>query len=327
MIIRNCNLNDVEQIVNLWNEEVASMKFFKPLEVNDFMERFVNNVDFNFDGVFGAFDGELLVGYAIGLIRQQTIKNENAPGYLNALVVRNKYRKQGIANELLNKVEKFVKDNGRKSIQASSYLPLCYSWYIPNFGTDDHPCAPGIRVNSEEYFYLLHRGYAAIGFEDAFHLPLAQYEISPAIQEILDRNEKDGIKIEFYDENKHIGLNEFYEDIQAPDFEKVIRSNLLLDKPYPFLVIVQDNVIKGWTGALWNEFSGRGHFDGIIISSSIRGRGMGKALFSMLAYQSKLNGAKFMTFYTGLTNHARYIYMGAGFKIVQSYALMRKNFK
>ena len=327
MIIRNCNIKDVEQICNLWNEEVASLKYFKPLTLDDFMERFVNNVDFDFDGVFGAFDGDLLVGYAIGLIRQQTIKNENAPGYLNALVVRNKYRKQGIANELLNKVEAFVKEKGRKSIQASSYLPLCYSWYIPHYGTDDHPCAPGIRVNSEEYFYLLHRGYAAVGFEDAFHLPLAQYEISPSIQEILDRNEKDGIKIEFYDENKHTGLNEFYEDIQAPDFEKVIRSNLLLEKPFPFLVIVQDNVIKGWTGALWNETSGRGHFDGIIISSSIRGRGMGKALFSMLAYQSKLNGAKFMTFYSGLNNHARYIYMGAGFKIVQSYALMRKVFK
>ena len=294
---------------------------------NIFKNKFVQNVDFDFDGVFGAFDGELLVGYAIGLIRQQTIKNENAPGYLNALVVRNKYRKQGIANELLNRVEQFVKEKGRKSIQASSYLPLCYSWYIPHYGTDDHPCAPGIRVNSEEYFYLLHRGYAAVGFEDAFHLPLAQYEISPTIQEILDRNEKDGIKIEFYDANKHTGLNEFYEDIQAPDFEKVIRSNLLLDKPYPFLVIVQDNVIKGWTGALWNEMSGSGHFYGIIISSSIRGRGMGKALFSMLAYQSKLNGAKFMTFYTGLNNHARYIYMGAGFKIVQSYAIMKKIFK
>ena len=34
-----------------------------------------------------------------------------------------------------------------------------------------------------------------------------------------------------------------------------------------------------------------------------------------------------MTFYTGLNNHARYIYMGAGFKIIQSYALMKKPLK
>ena len=210
---------------------------------------------------------------------------------------------------------------------AASYLPLCYSWYIPNYPGHDHPCAPGIRVNSPEYLFLLHRGYAAVGFEDAFHLPLSDYEISPSIQQILDKNKEDGIVIEFYDQNKHTGLQEFYDDIQAIDFEKCIRANLALEKPNPFLVVSENNKIKGWTGALWNEASGRGHFDGIIISESVRGRGLGKALFSMLAYQSKLNGAKFMTFYTGLNNHARYIYMGAGFKIVQTYALMKKTFK
>ena len=78
--------------------------------------------------------------------------------------------------------------------------------------------------------------------------------------------------------------------------------------------------------SIWNEESGRGHFDGIAILDSVRGRGLGKALFSLLAYNSKLNGAKFMTFYTGLNNHARYIYMKAGFKIAQSFAIMRKKF-
>lgn len=327
MLIRNCNINDVEKIVNLWNSDIASEGYFKPLTVDDFKNRFVEDIDFNFEGVFGAFENEELVGYAMGFIRNQTLKNENAPGYLNAFIVKKEYRKQGIGDQLIKKVEEFVKNSGRKSIQASSYLPLCYSWYIPNYPGHDHPCAPGIRVNSEEYLFLLHRGYAAVGFEDAFHLPLAEYEISPAIQKILDENKKDGIIIEFYDENKHTGLEEFYEDINAIDFEKCIRANLKLEKPFPFLVISENGKIKGWTGALWNEPSGRGHFDGIIISESVRGRGLGKALFSKLAYESKNNGAKFMTFYTGLNNHARYIYMGAGFKIVQSYALMRKVFK
>ena len=327
MKIRNCNINDVKQIINLWNEDIASEGFYKPLTVEDFEERFVNNIDFDFEGVFGAFDEEKLVGYAMGFIRQQTIKNENSPGYLNAFIVKKEYRKKGIGELLVKKVEEYIKGKGKKSIIATSYLPLCYSWYIPNYPGHDHPCAPGIRINSEEYFFLLHRGYAATGYEDAFHLPLEQYEISPSIQEILDKNEKEGLKIEFYDENKHYGLEEFYEDINAIDFEKCIRANLKLEKPYPFLVISENGKIKGWTGALWNEASGRGHFDGIIISESVRGKGLGKALFSMLAYQSKLNGAKFMTFYTGLTNHARYIYMGAGFKIVQSYCSMKKMFK
>ena len=114
------------------------------------------------------------------------------------------------------------------------------------------------------------------------------------------------------------------EQLNIYDFEKVIRSNLELEKPYPFLVVAKDNKIVGWTGAMWNEESGRGHFDGIAILECVRGRGLGKALFSLLALYNKKGGAKFMTFYTGLKNHARYIYMGAGFKIIQSFALMKE---
>lgn len=327
MNFRNLSEKDVEQLVALFNEDVSSLGFFKPLDIEEFKTKFVNDPDFNFEGVFGAFDGEKLVGYSMGFVRAQTAANPNAPGYLGAFVVKPEYRGQGIGDELVKLVEEFVKQKGRLSIQASFYLPLCYGWFIPGYPGHDHPCAPGIRVNSEEYFFLLHRGYAAVGFEDAFHLPLAEYELSPSVKEILERNAKDGLTIEFYDPNKHFGLEEFYKDINAIDFEKCIRANLLQDKPNPFLVISDHGQVKGWTGALWNEESGRGHFDGIIISESVRGRGLGKALFATLAYQSKLNGAKFMTFYTGLNNHARYIYMGAGFKIKQTYALMRKVFR
>ena len=324
---RNANINEMPKICELWNNEVASLGFYKPLEEEQFIKVFTNDPDFSYEGVFVAYEGEELVGYVMGFIRGLYAKNPDNPGCLNSIVVAKKHRKQGIGGSLIKKLEEFFKTNGRNYVQAYNYLPLCYEWYIPNFDKHNHPCAPAIRVNSEEYFFLLHHGYEAISFEDAFHLPLEQYELSDSIKEILERNEKDGIVIEYYDPNKHYGIDEFYEDIQAPEFEKVIRSNLALEKPYPFLVVAKDNKVVGWTGALWNEPSGRGHFDGIIISESVRGRGLGKALFATLAYKSKLNGAEFMTFYTGLKNHARYIYMGAGFKIVQSYSLMKKKLK
>ncbi len=327
MIIRNACFEDVKNIVELWNNEVASLGFYQPIKYENFVEKFTKDVDFSYDSIFVACEEEELVGYVIGFIRSAYAKNPDNPGCLNALIVKKDYRKKGIGAILLQKLEEYFKANGRNYIQAYNYLPLCYEWYIPGFDKHNHPCAPAIRVNSEEYFYLLHHGYQTVAFEDAFHLPLSEYELSDSIKEILERNAKDGIVIEFYDKNKHYGIDEFYEDIKAPEFEKVIRSNLALEEPYPFLVVAHDNKVVGWTGALWNETTGRGHFDGIIISESVRGRGLGKALFATLAYQSKLNGAKFMTFYTGLNNHARYIYMGAGFKIVQTYTLMKKKLK
>ena len=161
-------------------------------------------------------------------------------------------------------------------------------------------------------------------YQDAFHLNLSDYEISDDIKKIMDKVKDEGITIELYNKDKHYGLDEFYTKLNLYDFEKVIRENLNLEKPYPFLVVAKDNRIVGWTGAMWNEASGRGHFDGIAILDEVRGKGLGKALFSYLAYYNKKNGAKFMTFYTGMTNNARFIYLGAGFKVAQSFCYLEK---
>jgi ribosomal protein S18 acetylase RimI-like enzyme len=221
-------------------------------------------------------------------------------------------------------MEEYFISQGRVSSNVAHFLPACYSWYIPRFGKNDHPCAPAVRINSKEYFFLLKEGYSISGIEDAFHLSLVQYELSDSINKVLAKAKEDDIVIEFYDSKKHFGLDEFYKEINIDAFESVIRSNLELEKPYPFLIISNKGKVEGWTGALWNETSGRGHFDGIAISPNLRNRGLGKALFARLAYESKKNGAKFMTFYTGKDNYARYIYLGAGFKIVQSFAMMTK---
>ncbi len=323
---KNLTKENLNQMCDLWNEVMNEEKVFKPFTYSEYEEKLLTNPDFSFDTVFGVFDKEELIAFCIGILRKQYADNPKVNGYVNTIIVKKEYRKQGIGSTLLNKLESLFKEKGKNGANANFFLPSCYEWYIPNTDKHNHPCAPGIRVNSNEYFFLLHRGYEAVGFEDAFHLDLCEYEISPSIQKVLDENAKDGITIEMYDPNKHYGLEEFYKDLNIYDFEKVIRANLELENPYPFLVVSNNGKIVGWTGALWNEESGRGHFDGIAILDSVRGRGLGKALFSLLAYNSKLNGAKFMTFYTGLNNHARYIYMKAGFKIAQSFAIMRKKF-
>ena len=140
----------------------------------------------------------------------------------------------------------------------------------------------------------------------------------------LEKCRKDGISITLYNKEVHTGIEEFYEDIKDEAFERVIRYNLSLDEPKPFAVVVKDNKVYGWTGAFYTEPSGRAHFDGIIISSKVRGKGLGRALFATLAEYSKTHGSEFMTFFTGRNNFARYIYLSLGFKIIQSFAVMEK---
>lgn len=327
MNYRKAKYDDIKNMCNLWNEVVTEEYFFKTMNYLEYEEKLLTNSDFSYDGVEVVYNNNELIAFSIGYLRKKYLNNPEVAGVVNAIIVKKEYRKQGIGTRLLKNLEIYFKKNGRNKIAATYFLPSCYSWYIPNTDNHDHPCAPGIRINSNEYFFYLHRGYEPYGYQDAFHLDLPKYEISESIKQILDANKKDGITIELYDPQKHYGIDEFYRELNIYDFEKVIRANLELEKTYPFLVVSKDNRIVGWTGAMWNEPSGRGHFDGIAILEEVRGRGLGKALFSMLAYYNKMHGAKFMTFYTGLTNHARYIYMGAGFKIIMSYASMEKKLK
>lgn len=319
----------ISKILNVWNISTTYNSIYKKIELNDY-EDYLNKLpNYSKDSVFIAKDEQkdLVVGFGIALKEGNLEKNKEAQAFINAICVLPEYRCLGIGSTLLNNMEQYLIYCGYKNISVYGHLPSCYSWIIPNTINHDHPCAPGVMVNSDLYLFLIHRNYNAFGFQDAFHLNLSDYEISPSINKILDDNKKDGYTIELYDESKHKGINEFCDELNLYDFTSVIKSNLSLDKPYPFLVVLKDNYVVGWTGALWNEESGRGHFDGIAILERVRGRGLGKALFSLLAYNSKLNGARFMTFYTNLNNHARYIYMGAGFKICLSFALMRKTVK
>lgn len=319
--VLSSNISKLKEMNEFWNECVEKEGFYKPIPLSEYQEKLESIPGFTYDGVGLVYDGNELVGMGIGILKNET------SGAINAILVKESYRHQKIGEAILNYLEEYFKKNNRLTVFAYGYLPSCYAWYIPNTNKHDHPCAPGIRVNSNEYFFLLHHRYEATGFQDAFHLNLSDYQISSQIENILKENEKEGITIELFDPNKHSGIDEFCEELNIIDFETVIKQNLELENPYPFLVVVKDGKVKGWTGAIWNEESGRGHFDGIAILESVRGKGLGKALFSLLAYHSKLNGAKFMTFYTGLTNHARYIYMGAGFKIIQSFAIMKKTLK
>ena len=316
--------NNLNAMCDIWNEWCKEDGFFEPFTHDGYSKKMLDNEDFSFDNVFGCFLKDKLVGFAIGILRKRYLDNPNIGAYVNCVLVKKEYRKQGIGSKLLTMLEDHFKSLGKMNINASYFLPSCYQWYIPNTDKHNHPCAPGIRINSNYYFFLIHRGYESFAFEDAFHLDLKDYEISKSIANILDEAKKENITIELYNPKKHYGIEEFCKELNIYDFEKVIKENLSLPKPYPFLVVAKDNKVVGWTGALWNESTGRGHFDGIAILPSVRGKGLGKALFSLLAYNSKINGAKFMTFYTGLTNHARYIYMKSGFKIVQSFAHMKK---
>ncbi len=305
----------------LTQEEV----FYKEMSFEEFAGTLFKSSAFKKEGTFVAFDDEQIVGFASATVRDD---NPKTSGYLHTIIVNKEYRRQGIGGKLLELVEEYVKNAGKASIRFVFLSGVNWPWYIPHTDKHMHPGMPAVRMNSDFYLFLYHHHYVVNSIHEGFHLPLSEYQLPESVNKKMEENKERGLFVEMYDPAKHYGVEEFCQKIESSNagFAHSIRYNMNREKPYPFLCANENGRMVGWTGAIWTEPSGRGHFDGIIVDEDIRGAGLGKALFCYLCYQSKLNGASYMTFFTGLDNPARFIYLSAGFKIAQSFADMKKVF-
>ncbi len=315
------------QVYELYCDFRNEEDFFLEYTYEAFCAHLFGNPFYKEEGTFVALDGDKVVGFASGLVRDMDEGNEKASGYLHTIFVKKEYRCQGIGSCLIENVEKYVKEHNRSSIRFVFLGQINWPWYIPHTDHHMHPGMPCARINSEFYIFLYHHHYFVNSIHEGFHLPLAEYELPQAVVDNMAKNAERGLYVELYDPKKHYGIDEFCEVIQNPGFAASIKNNLKKEQPRPFLVASHNGKVVGWTGAMYVEPTGRGHLDGICVDPNERKSGLGKALFCYLCKYLKEMGATYMTFFTGLDNPARYIYLFAGFKIAQSFADMKKELK
>lgn len=319
------NESDNQKVYDLFMEVIKEDGFFKEFSFEGFVGHLFKNKFFKVEGTFTAYDGEQLVGFISANVRDMDLGNEKAAGYINTMFVKKEYRRQGIGSKLLELAEKYIKDAGMKYSRVVFLSQINWPWYIPHTDKHEHPGAPAVRINSEYYLFLYHHHYYVNSIHEGFHLPLAEYELPQKVVDMMTTNNERGFTVEVYDAAKHYGIEEFCDAIDNPGFASSIRYNLKRENPYPFFVAAHDGKVCGWTGPMYNEPTGRGHLDGICVDPNTRGGGLGKALFCYLCEYSKQQGSQYMTFFTGLDNPARRIYLYAGFKIAQSFADMKKD--
>ena len=313
-------------IFNLYCDFRNEEDLYYEYNYEGFENHLFKNRGFQIDGSFVALVDNKVVGFAGSEVRDAN--TEKTAGYIHTFIVKKEYRRNGIGSKMLEKCEEYIKANGGKYSRLVFLSSINWPWYIPHTEHHRHPGMPCVQMNSEFYIFLYHHGYFVNSIHEGFHLPLSQYEMPAKVVKLMEENAKDGLKVEIYDPNKHVGIQEFCEEIIKDGnngFANSIRYNLQREQPRPFLVATRDNKVCGWTGAMYVEEDGRGHLDGIIVSPRERKHGLGKALFCNLCYNLKNMGSTYMTFFTGLDNPARYIYMGAGFQVAQSFADMKKN--
>ena len=212
-------------------------------------------------------------------------------------------------------------------IEISFFDPIKLEWYIPGGNGADHNNSPGVDVSIPAYIFFKNLDFIDIAYQNSFYMLLKGYEFNNKIHEKQKKMEERGYSVCFYDKNKHYGFEELCEDLGSEDWRWHIFTNLEKPEPDPILIIEHNGRIGGFAGPLRVQESGRGFFAGIGVHTDFRSGGSGSVLFATLCKELKNLGADFMTLFTGELNPARNIYRAAGFKIVKTWADMRKELK
>ncbi len=280
----------------------------------------------------GAFAGDRLVGLASGVVAAA-----RGSGFLSYLCVDPAHRRAGLATRLLDELEARLMDaEGVEKLEAIFHNPVHLPWYIPNGSGDWHPCLPGVDKASGLYLLLKNRGWRDYAHQNSYYRRMSDYEDRPDMADKLADLRADGFDLTLYDPAVHYGLAELFDNINNPGW----KAQVMAHTDRPIVVAVDKNapdadgraLVVGYTGPLsvdrtapdGTAVPGRGNFCGIGTRTDYRGHGIGKQVFCAMCRAHRQNGADFMSLYTGEDNPARHIYEAAGFRIVRSFADMRK---
>ncbi len=254
-------------------------------------------------------------------------KEERA--YITLILVDKKHRRTGLGGKILSELEKIlIKESGVQKIEAVFFNPMTLSWEVPGHLGCEHPNAPGVDVSGAGYLFLKNNGYRDYAMQNSYFLPLSKYDPPKSIEDRLKTLKENKINITIYDKKIHKGMEEMLERLANPMWIRDIPGEPSVEEGgRPILIAEKDSVVLGFTGPMACQENGRGYFAGIAVDEAARGMGVAKTLFSLLCVNLKELGASYMTLFTGENNQARNIYEEAGFKIVKTWADMRKTRK
>ncbi len=244
-------------------------------------------------------------------------------GYITYTGVRADKRRLGYGRRITEELERrLILDHPEmKKIELVFYNPTELPWLIPGHEPHDHAGEPGVDTATPAYPFFESLGYRAWTIQNTYYLSLSDYRYPPEMETRLKALKEKGITVTYFDREKHHGFSDLFDNIGNEGWRNRVMKRL--DEP---IVVAADESgkIVGYTGPLSVSPEGRGLFCGIAVRTDYRHLGIGKALFAGLCRGLSEQGAVFMSLFTGDNNPARYIYESAGFRIVRSFATMRK---
>lgn len=319
-MIRSYLPADASALLCLWNS--AGVKAgYAPVNEEKFRALLLEHPDFLPEFTFVLEEAGEVLGFVNGCTGDH-IPRGDVRGYVSCLILHEEADTDENTELLLTALENAFRKAGRIHSAVTFFNPIRLPWVIPGTDGHQHNNAPGVATDLPLHGRMLARGYQEATRECAMYLDLADYKTPEWVEEKAARMAAEGYTVARYDPAVHTGLEEMVEALENPMWSAEIpaagRSGMDL------LVGLCGNTCAGFTGPVYPEETGRGYFAGIGVAPRFERHGLGTLLFYRLLQREKEAGSRYMSLFTGETNHAKQIYLGAGFRIVRTFGVMLK---
>ena len=319
-MIRNYLPIDAAALLTLWNT-AAVRDGYAPMTEEKFDKLLLGHPDFSPELTFILEEEGEILGFANGCTGDH-IPRGGERGYVSCVILAERADTGENTAALMDALEDAFRTRGRIHSAVTFFNPIRLPWIIPGTDGHQHNNAPGVATDLPLHGRMLARGYKEAARECAMHLDLAGYETPARIQEKAEKMAAEGYTVARYDPGLHEGLEEMVAALNNPMWSAEIpeagRTGMDL------LVGLRGNTCAGFTGPVYPEDTGRGYFAGIGVAPQYERHGLGTLLFYRLLEREKEVGSRYMSLFTGENNHAKQIYLGAGFRIVRTFGVMLK---
>ena len=316
-MIRKFVTGDERALYCLWETEGPRFGY-AALTESKFREIFLEHPDFSAEFTFVVEED----GHICGFVNGCAGAPDTETGYISCLLLESQVDTVDNTTQLVCALEDEFRKAGKKYCAVSFFNPIRLPWVIPGTPGHQHNNLPGVPVDVPLYHRLLVLGYEETSRECGLYCDLADYTTPEWVEDKAAQMAQRGYTVAMYDRRCHQGLDEMVHSLGNPQWSAEIPAagKAGLD----LLVALKGNLCAGFTGPVYPEETGRGYLAGVAVAQQYERNGLGTLLFYRLLQREKEVGAKYMSIFTGVNNRAKEIYMKAGFRVVRTFAVMRK---
>jgi len=269
----------------------------RPLTARNLMKRTIESGRFDPAGSQVATIRNRVVGFCLAVMGSG---RHTRDGYLSAVAVEPRLRRQGIGSFLMRRAERYLVRRGARRI-------------LTTFEGNPLTMVLGVPTDSEAYPFLLNRGFRS--YDRNLLLVMRQdasrFRFSDGIRKRIRKLAAAGIDIRYLQPGDVKGLDILMKRHFAGWRDEIVKA---AKAGRSIVVAAKGRRILGYSGPFRVTDAGNGGFSSVGVDPRERGRGIGAAVFNVMCRELRDGGAKWVVLTTGLANPAQEIYVRTGYR-------------